>query len=278
MILPNIKNIENVINKLKEIDLKSEKAYDNINELIEKGFQRLPIPVYIMPKNVRFCRCRRNKDIPRFNEVQQLWHREDIENIRSFGRANEPQQSVFYCSEIRPTALCETSEAIRGDTSIEKEVITTGLWELKDNIRLAAVVHTDKTREKNDLTNFHGRNFDNLTDIQFPGEIIKVNKILNFFSDEFAKYVDDGNDYEYKISCAFSNFAYRTCDGIFYPSVRFNYEGMNYAFKPDIMIGKKLVLLEACEDTFIRNGEKSYKNTIHINTKNVDYGTMKLMW
>ena len=123
----DIKEIESFLGLLKkaksETSIESYIYIKNILNSIE-----LVIPCIIYPKGSKFVRCRINEDDNFFNQISDLSYRTDIQNIKNFGRANEPGQSVFYCADDDALSLFETSKLPRIKDDRPLEYITTGLW------------------------------------------------------------------------------------------------------------------------------------------------------
>ncbi len=93
----------------------------------------------------------------------------------------------------------------------------------------------------------------------FPEEYEKVIELLNFLADEFSINTS-GNPNKYKVSCAFAQLAFESSDGIVYPSLQRNFEGLNFAIKSDVA-AKKLRIASATNDRFIKDGEKSCQHS-----------------
>jgi hypothetical protein len=72
-----------------------------------------------------------------FYEIKEIGHRYDNNRITCFGRANEPLQSIFYCSTERELAFFETSQLSRGKEEKLGEIYTTGKWILQEDIKVA---------------------------------------------------------------------------------------------------------------------------------------------
>ena len=75
-----------------------------------------------------------------FKKVSEVSYRTDVENMRNFGRANEPAQSVFYCSNDDWISYVETSEITRDNKEKDSEEVTTGLWIATEDIIVVNVL------------------------------------------------------------------------------------------------------------------------------------------
>ena len=133
-------------------------------------------------------RCRNNNNNIDFETVDSLSFRTDPENINDYGRANKRNKSIFYGSDVRPTAILETSPVFRGEAfnDIESFSITTGHWESIKSLKLVLIVSNTNAQEKNELIRQYSIDIDEFTKAIFKEESDKVFEVLNFISSEFA--------------------------------------------------------------------------------------------
>jgi hypothetical protein len=109
----------------------------------------------------------------------------------------------------RVTAISETSRIFKDVEAInlEGELLTLSRWEVMEDIVIVEIML----------------------------------KLLKLFSFEFAKVVSTHEDFNYKISTAFTNLVIndgilpdgRKIEGITYPSVVSGYQGQNIVLRPD---------------------------------------------
>lgn len=259
--LPEIKI---ALSKLKIIDLNSIDAYESINKIIKEDLVQIAIPSKIFEPGLRLHRCCNNIDDEVFQTIERLSFRQDVKNIKEFGRANEPNQSIFYCADVRPTAISETSKAFRGENykDIDEISITSSHWESIKELKLTLIIGNKNAQEKNELINHFKIDIEDFTKEIFQNDSVKVFEILNFISDEFACNTMGNTNY-YKISCAFAQLAFESSDGIVYPSLQRQFEGLNFAIKPD-SVKEKLRFINATHDKFKKVVEKQYQ---HFETK-----------
>jgi len=258
------------------VDLARLDAYATINEIIKNDIGAIVLPSKIFQHGLKLHRCRNNYNDEVFQTIDGLSFRNDLEEIVDFGRANEPKQSIFYSADVRPTAISETNKAFRGENykDIEEISITTSHWESIADLKLTLIIGNKSAQEKNELIKRFSIDIDSLTAKLFGKESENIFEILNYISDEFAFNTNE-NINLYKISCAFAQLAYKESDGIIYPSIQRNLEGLNFAIKPDSVM-KKLRFVNATHDVFKKVGEMNYQ---HCETKDtVRVENSKLIW
>lgn len=236
--LPDRETIENIIGELSQADL-SKVSYHKVFYTL---FKQLSIPVTTakLKKGHHIERARVNEPGQIFNAESEITYRTDFKNITKFGRANCPGQSLFYgavkaenIEYPRIINLFETSELFREKDNLNENAeftMTVGKWRVKEDIEIAEVV-------------FNQSNIENIPQIKesyeyqfakikndFPDRVDDIARILQFFSDEFAKK-DIKSHEDYKISAAYTDMIIntRTASGITYPSTRTDSQGFNVA-------------------------------------------------
>jgi len=274
--MKNINEIRIALSKIKIVDLTRSDAYSNIEKIIKSDLNRIALPSKIFKPGLRLHRCRNNYDNEEFQTIDELSFRNDLENITEFGRANKPNQSIFYAADVRPTAISETNKAFRGEhyKDIDEISITTSHWVSIKNLKFTLFLSNEETQEKNELIKKYSIDIDTFTKELFKNDSDNILEILNFISDEFARNTNENSNF-YKISCAFAQLAYETSDGIIYPSLQRQFEGLNFAIKPE-SVKEKLQFINATHDKFIKVEEKRYQ---HIETKEtIKIEENKLIW
>src|SRR5659263_696384 len=83
---------------LKEKSKRTLASYNAIKKAI--NIYTIPFPTLNISKGTRLYRSRVHQDGEDFfHSINDLSHILDKSKIKSFGRANEPLQSIFYCSD-----------------------------------------------------------------------------------------------------------------------------------------------------------------------------------
>lgn len=266
----------------------NEKSYIAIKNAME--LFSIPIPFHTIPKGTPFYRIRvHEENVDKYHYIQDIAHRVDINRICNFGRANEPLQSIFYCSSERETAYIESSRILRQKLDDQVEVTTTGKWRLNQDVRVAMLPTNDLNKNKNKFADLLQLNFIDLVEKYRNENTDHFLSVLDILSVEFSReYM--GNSNNYMISCAFANYIYNShgmnsetdevirLDGIMYPSVQWPTKGMNIAFKPEVIESGILTLEVAVKITTVRIDEKKYQDTESVKSSSIDYKDYKIIW
>lgn len=232
----------------------------------------------------------KNDDAYFYNE-RDLTFRYDIPNITSFGRCNEPLQSLFYASDNIEISLAEVFNKEKLENLKDVSYVTTGVWNFAKSVRVAPIFEPDNVDITNeslvDVTNKCKAFIDNLN-------IIPKKKLLKAFlssvSNEFTKpFSKDANAYLF--SAAYSNFILEAIDrfdptnqmeGIIYPTCKGIYGirdlGLNYAFKNSIIgFSNKIELAYALRGRLEKVG-KTITATDVIQSVSVNKITGEIVW
>tara|TARA_B110000046_G_scaffold169411_1_gene188514 strand:+ start:2014 stop:2862 length:849 start_codon:yes stop_codon:yes gene_type:complete len=225
----------------------------NLLNTIEFNF-----PVVFYKKGSRFVRSRiHKKENEYFRKVSDISYRTDVEDIRDFGRANEPAQSVFYCSNNDWISYVETSEIVSKNKEKAFEEFTTGLWIATEDIMVVYVLTNDEIRGINTEIDEISKDFENYLKEQSDENAEILKNLLHFLSLEFSQKAEN-NPNHYKITSAFTNYVFDSleqADGILYPSTLYPEKGLNFALK-NSAVDKKLKFHSAIR----RKTELKYEN------------------
>lgn len=245
----------------KQKDERSIESYIYIKNILNTV--EFPIPFTLFEKNKRFVRTRVHKESEEFfTNVEDLSYRKDVQNIKSFGRANEPGQSFFYCSDDDSLSLIETSHIARYLEEKDFEFSTNGLWIAKENLVIVNVLTNDDIRGKHKQIDDLSVDFEKLLSDQDDEAAMAVKNFYQFISKEFSRPAENDSNH-YKVTAAFTNYIFDSIDkvdGIMYPSTLLNHKGFNFVFKPET-VEKKLQFLVASRRKMQFDGEKSYTET-----------------
>ncbi len=249
---------------------KSIKSYDLIKEVIYN--YHFPFPTFTIPIGKILYRGRIHKPNEiYFEDFHEFTHIKNIENIQYFGRANEPRQSIFYCSDNQATAYFEVSKISRQNFRPMFENTTMGVWIVQKDLRVGVIPINSEIKDLNVTAKNLYNKYDSLIkDFSLKGIEIPVT-LLDFISNEF---IQDARNIEsnYVLSCAFANYMYDVkgydsflkrnieLDGIFYSSVQFKDEGMNLALKPEVVENHEIKLINAFKKTALKVDENTYSD------------------
>lgn len=250
----------------------------------------IPFPSITIPKGKIFYRTRiHSKGEDFFENISDISYRSNKYEICTFGRANEPLQSIFYCSDNSDVAFFEVSNICKKGLCPDSEIYTIGIWQLQENIRVACIPINDTIRGLNQTADKLHNAFDEIMS-KFNQENIDLpQKVLDVFSKEFTSDVQN-NESNYLISCAFANYIYDVsgydsylgvncnADGILYPSVIHREEGMNLALKPRLIDENKLRLVGAIKTVMKKIAVDNYSDVELKQSKQIDYSSGKIIW
>ncbi|MCG3165762.1 MAG: hypothetical protein POELPBGB_01537 [Bacteroidia bacterium] len=236
--LPDRNTIEKTILELKNADL-SKVSYQKVFYTIFNKIKLIPFVTAKLRAGHHIERARLNEPGQIFYSEQDLSYRTDFQNIKKFGRANHPGQSLFYgaiktenIQHPRLINLFETSELFRAaDKKLDGEfVMTVGKWRILKDIEVAEIVfnkgNIESIPEIKKAYEYHLNKLKN----DIPERADDLAFLLEFFSNEFAKKEIQSAD-DYKISSAYTEMAinFKNLAGVSYPSVRTDYQGFNVA-------------------------------------------------
>lgn len=204
--------------------------------------------------------------------------------VKDFARCNRPFQSIFYSSENRPTSFMELLEYWSETKNFgDKLYITIGLWETTKPVNLIIVTTPDILKRESQFDKYHGVAYDEHLKKRSKEEQEFSAVFFNYLFDKFRKPAK--HDLKtYIITSAYANIAItqakELADGISYPSVPFNGNGVNLALKESY--SKTLKLTQAMwtqfEITPTDEGKHNFTESKSILTEKIDLTTGKIQW
>lgn len=170
-------------------------------------------------------------------------------------RASLPNDSVFYgaigdmgTENGDYIAMLETSKLRRDGLRYGMEELSVSHWVVKQDIDLAIICHPNvymNASPKGAVKEMQDNYTRRLIDYPNRELIPEYDKLVEFMSSQFAKKVNDGDNYQYMISALFAHYALETEADIIYPSVQAKgHLGYNVALRSDI-VEKYLVFKDA---------------------------------
>lgn len=249
-------NLKKFSENLQNIDVETIK-----NEI--KKIKNFPAMEISITSGLYVDRVRPNNNNDLFTSENYISYHKNPSIIKNYGRANKPQQAMFYgaieSKEIRQqrvTAIFETSYLLKDKTKNE-ELLTVGRWETMKELKLLGIMFSKEAIAKNLYAKSQFEEYYNFICENENREFLLQQ--LDFFSNEFAKIVN--NDYDYKISVALTDFLvndWKKFDGVIYPSVASEYKGNNIVLRPDV-VDEKLKLTQIITQKLIRKIDGSYE-------------------
>jgi hypothetical protein len=278
-------SVKKSIEDLKQIDFKNEHSYE---QTIWKFLTCVQLPnyVYTIPKDTIIFRTRTHKENEDFFENISQIGITPKEYIADFGRCNRPAQSVFYASENRPTSYAELIESWTKSKGIGDGVkVTIGAWKLKKNMDVVVVTSPNKHERVSEYDKVHGDYLDaELARIEDENVRKSMQEIYKFLFDIFRKPAN-GDKLNYILTTAFSNISLMhpdaQTDGIYYPSVPFLFQGVNYAITESFATNN-LELVSALRNEFLvtsdADGKHHFSEVGNDRAKRIDIEKDLIIW
>ena len=224
-----------------------------------------------------------------FHNEYELSFRRDIPNINSYGRCNEPLQSLFYASDSDLISFAEVIGKNKIETLKDVTYLTTGVWNFTQNIMVSPIFEPDNVNIANpsllDVTKKCNDFIDSYDTIPQKDDL---KNLLKGLATEFIKPFSLDKK-SYLFSAAYSNYMFdsigidsKQIEGIVYPTCitieNIRHLGLNYVFKNSIIgFDKKLKLVDAFR-TKLAKGTKDIIETERIYCKKIDKSTGEILW
>jgi len=186
-------------------------------------------------------------------------------------------QPIFYCANDRETAFSETSKLTRENSDAPFDTLTTGEWEVQEDLTVCAIISNEEIHKLNEGMNSIKNDFQKMIErINSQEGVTEWWSVFELLAKQFMVSAK-GDTSKYKISCAFASYAYeqtgkewtpssknitesslKSIDGILYASIINAEKGINLALKPSVVDDKKIKLLNAMRATMKKLNEANY--------------------
>lgn len=263
-------------------------------EVIKKALDEFLIPTmrFKYKKGNILFRARNNEATLHFANRADIGANSNLDTIVYFGRANEPKQSVFYCSNNFQVVCHEVAPTFNLANLDRKHIVTIGTWELIEDLYLAFLPSNDAIAGLNPGVDALQKNFERIVDLYRDDTTDDTLKLLDYFSREFTKDAN-GDSFNYLVSCAVANYYYEQLvedselkkeiylDGFLYPSVKLKTDGMNLALTSrtcGLNNPSKLKLIDVIELTLIQVDENTYDVDTIVKCKSINQETGEILW
>ncbi|WKN32112.1 hypothetical protein PZB74_01935 [Porifericola rhodea] len=209
-----------------------------------------PLLIFTIPAGTHVYRASSSFKNEYFTQISRICHPPG-NAVKSYGRANIPRQSMFYCSEDQATPYLELINYWVKNVSVgELFHVTIGEWEVVKDVEAIVVVSSDNAQRKSQMEIHSGHAFDNhLANMHKEQQKIS-NLVYGKFHDWYSRPASVGNDI-YKVTSSITNKLVNAAKhlrklrgaAVMYPSVA-NFEGgVNFAFEPAIVESGDLKLI-----------------------------------
>ncbi|MBR6198102.1 MAG: hypothetical protein IKQ72_10935 [Bacteroidaceae bacterium] len=255
--------------KLDGIENNLEELYSIFNSI---NWSVLPLILFSLEKGAFVIRQRINPEGKELSLVSEMSYPPHT-CCKEYGRANIPFHPMFYCCSFngnfdstlpRIVSLLETSSFVKNKDTVGVERSTCSKWKVIEKLELLALPFSEKYSNPNLY----------IKQIQEEWNDVKQQKnidsqaleLVEYMSDEIAKEITENEKY-FKIA----NFVYfllymnnMTCkyDGVVYPSVAAEGDGLNIVLKPEC-VDKKLKF--DCASLCYLNKNREEANVIVVN-------------
>ena len=207
-------------------------------------------------------RARLNEDNQSFSKVSKLGYMPPnlLHLLRTFGRANKPQEAMFYASTQPFVACVETARDVYSDAGPDGLGLTVGTWRIVEPLVVASLLASPTNlRKMQSLQGAQGTGhsareiYDRIKSAKKENTRLEAAvapqesrqnrrasiELLRFFSDEFARL--DAENWHFKLTNYFKDFIlqFPEIDGIWYESVGYTFQYSNLALTPQA-VEKKL--------------------------------------
>jgi len=241
-------------------------SYPHIRNILHRLY--IPCPSRLVPKGTHLIRCRPHLNHEeRFTLISDLSYRTDFSKISKFGRANEPGQTAFYCSDNQKLSFIETSVITKQNNPLPFETMTSGVWRVEQDLVVVNLIANNVVAGLNPVVDAMHADFEKFIENRGPDSLV-VKRLLTFMSDEFIREAK-GNTLTYLVSAAYANYVYNhfePIDGIIYPSSLYPKEGMNFVLWPSAV--KKLMFRQAIQSRMEKRKDLPiYDETLTIESK-----------
>jgi hypothetical protein len=232
-----VQNINNVIAELEAIDPSEEYAYEKTILAFLK-IKNFPVLNYEIPAGSIVFRSRTHEENNFFKNVSDISLTPNS-FVKSFARCNRPFQSKFYCSENRPTSYMELlNNWVATKNYRDKIYVTIGRWELKETLSTIIITTPEKEKRISNFDKAHGAAMDTFIENCKPEIREATATLYGYLFDKFRSSASS-NPQIYIITTAYCNLALShlndKANGIYYPSVPFTGQGVNFAISSDFV-------------------------------------------
>ncbi len=215
-----------------------------------------------------FASIKRHSYNPNSNEIQ-------------LGRANYPEQQIFYIARNRATALAEVN-IIQNEMHKTEVAYSLSRWEIKKTLNLISIFNPETinqlgSQELDYFKNYVISSYQKLKSDPFLEGTINF---YNFISRKFTEYINQSNTNKYKITSAFANFIYMKFpehSGIIYQSVKYP-DLYNLALRKETIDRLDLYPTHFIKNKFIRQNIIELTEFDRVISEDFDIQSDKIEW
>ncbi len=227
--------------------LKSPHVYETDVQRHLYFIASFPIFLFKIPVETYVYRARTSFDNESFSQIPKISYAPKG-SVKHYGRANFPNQSLFYCSEDQETAYLELlTYWVKNVVEGQIFQVTMGEWVTTKIFESIIVTTPNIAQRKSKFEIGTGNAYDIKMREFSPDQQIIAKEFYSKFYDWYSRPARVGDDL-YRVTSNISNKLITSGKklGIFknaaisYPSVASHEEGINFAFEPKIVASGKL--------------------------------------
>ena len=248
---------DNLIREIESIDLRTSQGHEKFNSIIETRVIRgSAFKLTLNPHpNLYYVRARIHKSKEDyFKTIDDHSYNKEYPLYIKRGRANFPEQAIFYAGRNRITSLAEVNII---DNKNDEEIVAYGIsrWIINKPINLIAILNPDTIDQINcgELIGF----IDFVKDT-YEKQIGTQNEgIVGFYkylSEKFTERIVEGEEHKYIITSTFANQIFNKftdVGGLLYQSVKWP-DTYNIAVKPEYIDEDFIIPSHFFKETFVR--------------------------
>lgn len=226
-----VQNVQEVIDRLEGLNPQDSYAYEKALHAY-MSVRQLPFLILEITEPFHVFRTRTHSTDNFFCEISDIAI-PPAPLVNSFARCNRPFQPIFYCSDFRPTSYSELVEYWAEGKKIGDLIyVTISKWLLSKPIKTLIITSPNPADRTSPYDKAHGDAIDHFIN-QYQRDY--KDAMILFYNYLFTKFRKPAkNDPKtYLITSAYCSLAFTKANGnldaIFYPSVPFRGEGVNFA-------------------------------------------------
>jgi hypothetical protein len=247
------------ISELEKLDL-SQISDEDLESKIDDCFSIIPYTSATVPEGSELFRARVNIGNKPYDLVKDIYV-PPIDLIKSYGRANRPNEQIFYSASNFKLASFEVIQNLKNSITPKAEIayLTIGVWRVREALHLTNVIYSPILHSlREDILEAFTHNQKLLNNGTLREDTVTAHNLISqFFADQYTKS-NIKSHHDYKISAFYSrrlkamneliapDFQSEKFDGINYPSVAMKYRGDNQALFVE-SVERKLELINTIQ-------------------------------
>lgn len=278
-----VQNVQQAIDILEGLNPVDTYAYEKAIHAY-MGIKQLPFLILELDKPFHVFRTRTHETDDFFMDISDI-SLPPKHLVKSFARCNRPFQPIFYCSDFRPTSYMELMEYwAEGKSKGDTLYVTISKWRISKPIKTLIITSPNPANRTSPYDKSHGHAIDHFIN-QYDGDYKDAMVLLyQYLFSKFRKPAKN-DPLTYIITSAYCNLAFTKASGnldaIFYPSVPFQGEGVNFAISANFDFDTHFDLVLVARNTFMVTDfkpEPVFTETNLTQAKSIDIPKRKIEW